>query len=179
VRPRLVRVVLAAAAILIPMAAAAAAGTAQPVSRAPAAVLLKGTISARGLPFFAPNAIGVLYGEYLLGAAARDAASAVAAGEGSAMDKDRRVSVWYTRESVVLSSAWKPVSPADAGPRVLARPEGPVLYLKGEGYALFLELRADTAEARSFAQALNRKFSVFFRNASSDAELSFPSVVEY
>jgi hypothetical protein len=157
-----------------------AAEAAEARAETPAAVLLKGAISARGLPFFGPNAIGALYGEYLLGMRARDAASAVAAAGGAAAsDKARLVSVWYTRESVVLSAAWKSSASYGPGARVLARPEGPALFLKGEGYSLFLELAAESPEARSFAQALNRKFAVFFRNAPSDAELSFPSVVEY
>jgi hypothetical protein len=171
---------ITAALLLLACSVSVSAQAAKTAKDAPSAVLIKGTISARGLPFFGPNAIGALYGEYLLGAGAQDAASAVsAAGEGSAKYEDRLVSAWYTRDHVVLSSAWKGSTAAGAGARVLARPEGPVLFLEGEGYSLFLEIGAESASTLSFARALNRKFVVFFRNASSDAELSFPSTVEY
>jgi hypothetical protein len=160
--------------------AEAAPAAAAPAAAAPAAILLKGAIAERGLPFFGPNAIRALYGEYLLGARARDAASAVGdAGSASGKGDPRLARLWYTRESVVLSQAWKAASAYGSLSRVLDRPEGPAVFLKGEGYSLFLELAIDSPEARSFAQALNRKFAVFFRNASSDAELSFPSTVEY
>jgi hypothetical protein len=183
--PRSGRAFAAAIAILLvagrmPVPAQSAPAAAAKAAAAPAAILLKGAIAERGLPFFGPNAIRALYGEYLLGERAQDAASAVGAAE-SAPGKDdpRLVRLWYTRESVVLSSAWKASSAYGAGSRVLDRPEGPAVHLKGEGYSLFLELRSESPEARSFAPALNRKFAVFFRNASSDAELSFPSTVEY
>jgi hypothetical protein len=160
--------------------AAAAPAAAAPAAAAPAAILLKGAIAERGIPFFGPNAIRALYGEYLLGKSALDAASAVGAAESAPGKDDPRIArLWYTRESVVLSSAWKASGAYGAGSRVLDRPEGPAVFLKGGGYSLFLELASDSPEARSFAQALNRKFAVFFRNASSDAELSFPSTVEY
>jgi|GEM_PF-1439324 len=169
-----------AATLLIATVAPASPQATKARPEAPSAVLLRGTFSVRGLPFFGPNAIGALHGEYLLGTRASDAASAVAAAANDpAKYEDRRVSAWYTKERVVLSTGWKASASAGPGAFVLARPEGPVLFLKGEGYSLFLELRAETPETKAFAQALNRKFGVFFRNAASDAELSFPALVEY
>jgi hypothetical protein len=146
------------------------------------AVLLRGTYPLRGLPFFGPNAIQSLYGEYHLGIEARDAAAALkAASDELGQGNPNRINVWYTREQVVLSSEWK--STVAPGMRILSRPEGrpgiEVLFVKGEGYSLFFECNTDNAELRSFALALNRKFAVFFNNASSDAELSFPALVEY
>jgi hypothetical protein len=146
------------------------------------AVLLRGTYPLRGLPFFGPNAIQSLYGEYHLGIEARDAAAAARAViEDEEKHKASRVAVWYTREPLVISAEdWKPT--ASSALRVLAqpdRPSGSVLFVKGGGYSLFFECNTDNAELRSFALALNRKFAVFFNNASSDAELSFPALVEY
>lgn len=142
------------------------------------AVLLRGTYPLRGLPFFGPNAIQSLYGEYHLGIEARDAAAALkAASDELGKSNPNRINVWYTREQVVLSSEWK--STAAPGVRILSRPEAEVLFVKGEGYSLFLECKAAGSEIRAFALALNRKFSVFFGKASSDTELSFPALVEY
>jgi hypothetical protein len=146
------------------------------------ALLIRGTFAQRGLPFFGPNAIQSLSGEYLLGDSSRDQAAALKAAQDElGQGNPNRINVWYTREQVVLSSEWK--STVAPGMRILSRPEGrpgiEVLFVKGEGYSLFLECKAVSAEIRAFALALNRKFSVFFGKASNDTELSFPALVEY
>jgi len=173
---------LASAAVAVLFLAAGAAAQSSGARAAKSSgLLVRGPFSERGLPFFGANAIPVLRGEYLVGAKAEDAASAVgaASAEGSASSAGP-TTVWYTREGVVLSSAWQAIpGSANASLRLLAQPEGEVLYVRGEGYSLFVRAPKADAAARSFALALNRRFAVFFNSASSDAELSFPAVVEY
>jgi hypothetical protein len=136
------------------------------------AILVSGADRARGLPFFEPNAIAALSGRYALDAAAQAGAGAPAT-----------VAVWFSRESLVFGPAWKRVDAREAGTYAeaaysLPRDVGAVLALKFEGYALFFELSGDP-RAAAFSRAFSAKFPVFFRNAPSDAELSFPAYVDY
>jgi hypothetical protein len=163
-RAVLLRAALLALAILLfssPLAAA-------PVVRR--AILVRGADSVKGLPFFAPNAIAALSGRYSL-----DGATSPGRAEGLA--------VWYSRESLVFSSAWKRLDRSEASSYAdaaysLERDGRSVLALKFEGYVLFLELSGDSREA-AFARAFSAKFSIYFRSAASDAELSFPAYVDY
>jgi hypothetical protein len=142
------------------------------------AVLTRGPDSLRGLPFFAPNAIPSLRAEYLIVSVERapeDAASAV-----DPVRDEPQVRVWFTREPVVLSGEWKATNSGGRRAWVLARAEGlPVLALVNERYALFLELPQDDSRMRAFAAALERRFTIFFENAPSDADLSLPAFVEF
>jgi hypothetical protein len=137
------------------------------------AVLLRGADAVKGLPFFSPNAIAALSGLYALEKAGAQA-------EGGA---PAQVAVWYSRESIVFAAAWKRVDPrgvssyADAA-YSLARGSGSILAMRSEGYALFFEL-SDDPRALAFARAFSAKFPIFFHNASSDTELSFPAYVDY
>lgn len=139
---------------------AGSSGATEPV-RSPAR-LLSGPAALRGLPFFAPNAIRVLRGEYDLG--------------------PFRLAVWYTRETLVFGESWK-VQPSGRGGAakswLLERSTGPVLAIAGPGYSLFVEFPLDSPSLRRFALALDERFRVFFLNAPTDAELSFPAFVEY
>jgi hypothetical protein len=130
------------------------------------AMLVSGADSVRGLPFFSPNAIAALTGVY-----SSDAAAAVSA--------TSRITLWYTREAVVLGSAWKRLDLGGSAAYSLARDSGSALCLKGARYALFFVLPVDDAANRAFILAFNRKFLVFFENAPTDAELSFPAYVDY
>ena len=138
------------------------------------AVLERGADSVKGLPFFPPNAIAALTGAY-------DLAGSLA--PASASGGRQEASVWYSRETIVLGSAWKRVDlgfVASAGQVAysLAGGRGSVLALKGGKYTLFFEL-ADDPKTRAFIAAFDRKFQAFFFNANSDAELSFPAYVDY
>ncbi len=150
--------------VLLAMATGGArAQTPPPASSKPASArLLKGPTAVRGLPFFGQNAIAALSGEYAVG--------------------QRRVKVWSCRSPVFYSPAWKPTQ-TDLGAStrafLLARPEGPVLAFSAGSFTLFVELPADSPSLRRFSVALERRFAVFFVNAASDAELSFPAFVEY
>jgi hypothetical protein len=92
------------------------------------------------------------------------------------------VPVWSCREKLVLGAAWRPVA-TDSGARLKARlldrPQGPVLAFVTEGYVLFFELPQDIPAYHRFALSLESRFQVFFQNAVSDAELSFPAFVDF
>jgi hypothetical protein len=165
-------------ALTLALAAASGAAAAPAPARASAAprraILASGADRARGLPFFAPNAIAALSGRYALDAAAQGGAAAGATAP---------VTVWFSREGLVFGPSWKRVDPREAGTYAeaaysLPREGGTVLALKFEGYALFFELSGDP-RAAAFARAFSAKFPVFFRYAPSDAELSFPAFVDY
>jgi hypothetical protein len=138
------------------------AGSGQAAAPVSPARLLRGPDAVRGLPFFGPNAIAALRGEYDLGV-------------GHAL-------VWSCRGAVVLGAAWK-AAQAEAGsssrPFLLAGAERTVFALVADRYVLFVELPADLPATRRFAFALDRDFHTFFENAPTDAELSFPAFVEY
>ena len=153
-------------ALSLPIAAAAAPRR---------AILVRGADPVKGLPFFAPNAIVALVGAYDLAEDGADAAGS-AASSGA-------VAVWYSRETVVFSSAWKRADPREASAYATAaytleRDSLPILALQSEGYVLFFELSGDP-RGTAFVRAFTAKFAIFFRNAPSDAELSFPAYVDY
>ena len=116
----------------------------------------------RGLPFFGPNAIPALSGLY---------------------DVDgRELRVWSCRETLWLSPEWKPLpSGLDTVSKAFLLQKGPgaILALVAKDYRLFVELPEDSAILRRFAASLDRRFLVFFQNAKSDAELSFPAYVDF
>jgi hypothetical protein len=164
-------VFLAAWASLPAQAGAASAG-ASPASETRRAILVRGAYAVKGLPFFPPNALPALTGTY--GPDAGSASSAFRAGE---------ISVWYTRETLVLGGTWKRADIGGSEAYFVERHQGPVVVLKSAGYYLFFELPAGTSpddkDRASFVRAFDRKFLVFFANAATDAELSFPAYVDY
>jgi hypothetical protein len=158
-------------------------------------VLVRGPDALRGLPFFSANAIPALRVEYILvpaGSVPIDAAGAVSPGR-----VDPIIRVWCSREPLVLGPAWKPIAlgarralllagtdPEPSGAEVsrsvpsnLAVPA--VLALPSARYTLVFELPEDNQVFRSFAVALDGRFALFFENAPSDAELSFPAFVAF
>jgi len=171
---------LAAFALVGPATLSAAGGAVPAAGAAPRrAILLRGADSVRGLPFFPPNAISALSGAYVPSVPAQPAVPD-AAGVAPAPTE---TAVWYSREALVFSPAWKRVDMGAAGfpdeaAYALSRGSVTVLALKAGKYTLFFEL-ADYAGGREFAWALDRKFRSFFDNAASDAELSFPAYVDY
>lgn len=156
------RFLLAVLVLLIPWRfAPESLPTAAPKGRA---LLLSGPEPRKGLPFFPPNVIPALYGEYLVDTG--------------------RIPVFSTREPLALSGSWHAVLgpgwPA-TGIRAyrLAREGGVVLLLRTAKYSLFLLLPPDLEAYRAFSLALERRFSFFFDNAADDAELSFPASVDF
>jgi hypothetical protein len=146
------------------------------ISSSGRALLVRGADPVRGLPFFAPNALPGLIGAYSMGGPASQTKVPPAAPE---------LSIWYTREPLVLGSSWRRDETYGSGAFLLARPQDQVLVLKAPGYYLFFELTDLSGAApsdqgrRAFIRAFVRKFSAFFQSAASDAELSFPAYVDY
>jgi hypothetical protein len=170
------------ALVAFALALAAAAFTTAAAPRR--AVLLRGADTVKGLPFFAPNAIVALSGLYALDKSAPTASpDGSDPGAGIARGPAAQVAVWFSREGIVFAPAWKRVDSRAFGSYSdvaysLESGGGTVLALKSEGYTLFFELGGDP-RAADFARAFAGKFPIFFRNAASDAELSFPAYVDY
>jgi len=184
---RLFGLVLAAGLALLAASSSSAAAAPR------RALLARGADPVKGLPFFSPNAIAALRGSYDLaeaGAARGAASGAVPASPAGALGsrgETRAIQVWYSREGVVFSEAWKRLGQGEAGAYAeaafsLERGAARVLALRAEGYALFFELTQDPKDAGaelSFVRAFAAKFALYFRNAQTDAELSFPAFVDY
>ena len=162
---------LAVAASLPAQVEAAPAG-ASPASETRRAILVRGAFAVKGLPFFPPNALPALTGIY-----------GPDTGSTSPASRQDEISVWYTPEALVLGGTWKRTDIGGPEAYLIERPQGPVIVLKSAGYYLFFELPAGTSpddkDRASFARAFDRKFLVFFTNAATDAELSFPAYVDY
>jgi hypothetical protein len=174
-------VFLALALLAVPCLATAAPLGAPAAPRR--AFLLRGADAVKGLPFFAPNAIAALSGLYALEDPSAAGIPERGAPEMPARGRAAQVALWYSREAIVFSSAWKRFESRGIGTfpdsaYSLERSEGRVLALRSEGYTLFFELPGDPREI-DFARAFSGKFPIFFRSAASDAELSFPAYVDY
>lgn len=159
------RAAITAVLALATLGALAAPGAAQTAQRI---FLVRGADAVRGLPFFPPNAIHALVGVYSIG--------------GATSAKATETKVWYTRESLVLGASWKRADFPGYDAFVLTRPQGSVLVVRTSAFHLFFEAPTGTSTSdpglRSFAKAFDRKFTVFFENVPTDAELSFPAYVE-
>jgi hypothetical protein len=132
------------------------------------AFLVIGADRVLGLPFFSPNAIQALTGAYALA------------------PNSPTLTLWYTREAVVLDSTWKSFDLGEGRAYVLPESGGEVLALRADRYTLFFEpdtaagaAGLDDERTKAFIRAFSRKFLSFFENAASDAELSFPAFVDY
>jgi len=143
-------------------AATGGAAAARPELPPGRALLLRGPEPRKGLPFFSPNAIPALVGEYEVSTAL--------------------VRVWSSRSPLSFGKSWESIPiklPASLRALRLARDGGPVIALAGPDYSLFFELPADTPAFRSFLAAFERRFAFFFEGAPTDAELSFPAYLDY
>lgn len=149
-----------------------------PIAGSQRSILVRGAYPVRGLPFFAANALPALVGDY-----SPAAAGSPGAGAASPAAPADVVTVWFTREALVLGSSWKRTSFGGLAAYVLTRGQGAVLGLEPGAYYLFFVLPAGSAPDDpgriAFAKAFDRKFSAFFDNAPTDAELSFPAYVDY
>ncbi|HOX48185.1 MAG TPA: hypothetical protein PLG14_03285, partial [Spirochaetales bacterium] len=135
-------------------AARGGAAAARPELPPGRALLLRGPEPRKGLPFFSPNAIPALVGEYEV--------------------SKSLVRVWSSRSPLSFGKSWESIPiklPASLRALRLARDGGPVIALAGPDYSLFFELPADTPAFRSFLAAFERRFAFFFEGAPTDAEL--------
>jgi hypothetical protein len=144
------------------------------------AILIRGPLIFRGLPFFAPNALPGLSGEYLLSLPAPEPTSQGSSGA-SASPQTLRLRVWYTREPLYFDAGW--TRGALGRYTIYTSRRGaagaPVIAFALDRYELFVELPADSAALRRFAAALEDRFALFFAEAATDADLSFPSFVDF
>jgi hypothetical protein len=143
------------------------------------AFLVIGADRVLGLPFFSPNAIPALSGAYELEQASQNASPGLAPNAPT-------LKLWYTRETVVLDSAWKSFDLGEGRAYILSDGDKEVLALRADRYTLFFKPdkatgapTLDDERTKSFIKAFSRKFLSFFENAASDAELSFPAFVDY
>ena len=95
-----------------------------PIAGSQRSILVRGAYPVRGLPFFAANALPALVGDY-----SPAAAGSPGAGAASPAAPADVVTVWFTREALVLGSSWKRTSigglaayVTHAWPRGSARP---------------------------------------------------------
>ncbi len=160
------RAAITAVLALATLGALAAQGAAQTTQRL---FLVRGADAVKGLPFFPPNAIHALVGAYGVGG-------------GGAAAKATETKVWYTREALVLGTMWKRADFPGYDAFVLTRPQGSVMVFKTSAFHLFFEASTGTTTSdpglRAFVRAFIRKFTVFFENVATDAELSFPAFVD-
>lgn len=128
--------------------------------------LESGPEAVKGLPFFSPNAIAALRGRYSVGA--------------------ESAQVYSCRAEVFLGPEWSPLTAPDSsglgsGLRCFVRDReaAPVLAIRAARYTLFIGLPRYAPELLIFSFALAEKFSPFFSNAATDAELSFPAFIDF
>jgi hypothetical protein len=134
------------------------------------AVLVEGSAPVKGLPGFGRNALSALYGKY-------------AYPQGSDVPP-LEVSVWFTREILVMPATWgkgacRTVPP---GFSMLAAPpeaDGSVLWsLAGIEYTLFVRIPAGMADPCAFIAVFADRFSFFYRYTTRPEDVSFPAILE-
>jgi hypothetical protein len=133
------------------------------------AVLAEGSRIVVGLPGFGRNALPALYGEY-----------AITVADGVRV----RVPVWFTREVLVLPSAWKkaPCRSMTAGFSALYAPaeaDGSALWtLSTSDYHLFVSVPKEMSDPCAFMSKFSDRFSFFYRYAAQQEDISFPAILE-
>ncbi|HSV55578.1 MAG TPA: hypothetical protein VLH39_00530 [Magnetospirillaceae bacterium] len=151
----------AAAAFLMSLASAQSP---LPIARA---VLVRGTIPVRGVPFLPVNAIPALYGEYRWGQA--------------------EVRVWVVREELFLPREWSEIpvrAPAGVSARGYARPADPsdggwrAFAVRTPELWIVVGFPEAVRETRFFLEVLVGRILFFFDRAGSFTDLSLPAVLE-
>lgn len=131
------------------------------------AVLVRGTLSVRGVPHLPVNSIPALYGEY------RAAAGLIR--------------VWVVREELFLTPEWEEFTFKPAGGariRAYSRPvgtaEGPgtAYALRDSSYWILAEVPAPAGDPVPFLDALTVRLAYFAAQARSPSDLSLPAVLE-
>ena len=126
------------------------------------AVLLRGPLAARGIPFFPPNVLEAYRGEYQAG--------------------DWRIEVYFTREPLVLPAGWRKAS---CGQEAILRLEGEekptFCHLEpAEGaYAVFLSFESGTFPWCAWTQAFLQRLRSLLAFSQGGAEVPFPAVLDY
>lgn len=126
------------------------------------AILERGPVAVRGLPFFPPNVLEADRAEYLAG--------------------ESLIEVYFTREPLVLPAGWRRER---CGQESLLRVEGeerPVFcYVQpGEGgYALFLSFDSEGFPWCAWTQAFLQRLRSLLAFSQGPAETPFPAVLDY
>lgn len=151
-----------AIALSLTAATPAHAQSAAPASRA---VLVRGTLTVRGVGHFPANAISALYGEYRWG--------------------NSTVRVWVAREELFLSGAWTEYSlrqlPGGSlkAYRKDATEDGlTIIAYRASGYWTIAEFPASAGNPRSFLEPFSERFQYFVSRAASPSDVSLPAVLE-
>jgi hypothetical protein len=123
------------------------------------AILVRGSIPITGIPYFPPNALPALEGEYRF--------------------RSATVQVFFTREILYFPVEWTKarygeasVYELKAGERVVAA------YRDPSGFYLILDFPPNADWISRFFTAFRSRFEFFRQSAKTDADLSFPAVVE-
>ena len=126
------------------------------------AILLRGPLAARGIPFFPPNVLEAYRGEYQAG--------------------DWWIEVYFTREPLVLPAGWRK---APCGQEALLRLEGEekptFCYLEPAeaGYAVFLSFESDAFPWCAWTQAFLQRLRSLLAFSRGLAETPFPAILDY
>ncbi len=145
--------------------AAAPAGSAK-------AVLARGNVPVRGLPFLGRNALAALWGSYSL----------------RGQDESIVIEAWHCAEALIIPAGWAPVRcpGLPSGFRALAAPGGlpglnpgsALWILEAPDYRLFIAFPSGWDRACAFAAVFAERFDWFRRNAAVPSDLSFPVVLD-
>ena len=161
-------------AALLALAAAQAAGAqARPepadspaVPERGSALLERGPLAVKGIPFLPPNSLPAFWAEYRV---AGDFAE-----------------VWYTRQPLVLPAAWPKLRcgawslllvTVDAGLAVCYA--GPLQEGEPAVYLFFSLASGDPAAGCGWVEAFLQRFRYLLAFAASGTEIPFPAVLEY
>ncbi|HUW42579.1 MAG TPA: hypothetical protein VMV90_16365 [Rectinemataceae bacterium] len=147
------------------------------------AILVSGPLAFRGLPFFSPNALSGLVGEYALAPPAVGAQGPAAAGSGGGVPVLRTLTarVWFTHEPLYFGARW--TRGALGRYTVYSSTDqvtsSVILAFTSDRYELLVELPSGTTAFHRFAMALADRFALFFSESATDADISFPAFVDY
>jgi hypothetical protein len=146
----------------MPAGQPAAGGQAPRTARTAQAILERGPVAVRGLPFFPPNVLEAHRAEYLAGKSL--------------------IEVYFTREPLVLPAGWRQARCGQEDLlRVLGHDSPTFCHVEpgDSGYAVFMSFEAEDfpwcAWARAFLQSLRSLLSF----SQGPAEVPFPAVLDY
>jgi hypothetical protein len=129
------------------------------------AILERGPIPVRGIPFLPPNLLAAARGEYLAG-----------------QDRQDKIEAYFTREPLVLPAGWRRVP---CGQEALLRLEGEerptfcCLEPGDGGYALFLSFEGEAFPWCSWTQAFLQSLRSLLSFSQGTGEVPFPAVLDY
>jgi hypothetical protein len=161
---------LAVAADSLPAAAdGSAPGVSARVLVPGRAVLVRGSESVRGIAGFGRNAIPALFGEYAL--ASTDSGTGL-------------LSVWFTREALVLDETWSSLSCSGLPAGFTLAQSSPagadslVVVASTSDYHVVISVPAGFGNLCRFTAVFIERFMFFMRNAVREEDISFPAFLQ-